>query len=101
MFIFSVKFIETVDMSTVQVDEDVKRELFEVAAELQLKLGRKVPLNETIKTLIDAYRGKERDKSKILSLYGSLEPTPKARNLLKNLREEEDKTLETAGKHHS
>lgn len=80
-------------MSTIKVYEDVTRELFEVAAELQLKLGRKVPLSEAIKTPLEVYRSGERDKSKILSLYGSVGKASEARRFLRELRAEEDVAL--------
>ncbi|RLI23134.1 hypothetical protein DRO57_09120 [Candidatus Bathyarchaeota archaeon] len=39
-------------MTTVQVDEDIKKELFTVAAGLRSKLGRRVSLSEAIKFLL-------------------------------------------------
>ena len=87
-------------LSTIQVEDDVKRELFMVAAELQSKLGRRVSLSEGITMLLDVYKKREREKGKILSLFGSLGPTLEARELLRELRAEEDRDLERlAGKH--
>jgi len=77
----------------------VKRELFWVAAELQARLGRKVSLNEAIRILVESYRSKDRDVKELLSLFGSLSPGQEARELLKEMRREEDLRLEgIAGK---
>ena len=81
-------------MSTVQVEEDVKKELFAVAAELQSKLGRRVSLGEAIKVLLETYRARERDLAKILSLFGCLGPVMEARELLRELRVREERGLE-------
>jgi len=87
-------------LSTIQVEDDVKRELFTVAAEMQSKLGRRVSLSEAIMKLLEAYKSRERDKEKMLSLFGSLGPESKARELLRELRAEEEENLERlAGKH--
>jgi len=87
-------------LSTIQVDDDVKRELFTVAADLQSKLGRKVSLSEAIVMLLEAYRTRERNVAKMLSLYGCLGQASEARGLLAELRAEEERDLERlAGKH--
>jgi predicted CopG family antitoxin len=86
-------------MTTIQVEEEVKRELYAIAAELQAKLGRRVSLGETIKVLVEAYRNKKRDLAGILSLYGCIGPSEDARKLLKELRAGEIKIFEqVAGK---
>ena len=91
-----------VTVSTVQIEDDVKRELFAVAAELQSKLGRRVSLGEAIKVLLESYRARERDAPKMLSLFGCLGPTSEARSLLREVRAEEEKSLEDlAGKHNA
>lgn len=88
-----------VTVSTVQVEESVKRELFAAAAELQSKLGRKVSLSETIKMLLDAYRVQGRNMAGMLPLFGCLGPTLEARKLLRELRTGEVRDLERlAGK---
>lgn len=85
-------------MSTIQVEDDIKKELFVVAAELQSKLGRRVSLSEAIVALLDTYKAKERDLTKLLSLFGCLGPASEARRLLRELRAEEERDLEkTAG----
>jgi predicted CopG family antitoxin len=40
-------------MTTISVTEDVKQKLLKVASELQLKLGRRVNLNEALSFLVD------------------------------------------------
>ena len=40
-------------MTTISVSEDVKEKLLRVASELQLKLGRRVDLNEALSFLVD------------------------------------------------
>jgi len=88
-----------VTVSTIQVEDDVKRELFFVAAELQSKLGKRVSLGEAIKVLLENYRAKERDVAKILSLFGCLGPELRARSVLREIRAEEDRRLDgLAGK---
>lgn len=77
-------------MSTVQIEDDVKKKLFAVAAELQSELGKKVSLNEAIKVLLEAYKSTKTDKVKMLSLFGCLRPTLEARRILSELRAEEE-----------
>ena len=94
--------IETVIVvSTVQIDDDVKKELFAVAAVLQSKLGRRVSLGEAIEVLLEAYRAKERDMAKMLSLFGCLGPAPEARKLLREIRAEEERGLEDLARKHN
>jgi predicted CopG family antitoxin len=40
-------------MTTISVSEDVKQKLLRVASELQIKLGRRVDLNEALNFLVD------------------------------------------------
>jgi hypothetical protein len=40
-------------MTTISVSEDVKQKLLRVASELQIKLGRRVDLNEALSFLLD------------------------------------------------
>jgi len=88
-------FIETVvTVSTIQVEDDVKRELFAVAAELQSKLGRRVSLSEAIKVLLESYKAKERDVARMLSLFGCLGQASDAQRLLDELRVREGNGLE-------
>ena len=40
-------------MTTISVTEDVKEKLLRVASELQIKLGRRVDLNDALRFLVD------------------------------------------------
>ena len=40
-------------MTTISVSEDVKQKLLRVASELQIKMGRRVDLNEALSFLVD------------------------------------------------
>lgn len=80
-------------MSTIQVEDEVKKQLFSIAAELQSEQGKRASLNEAIKHLINIYRSK-RDTPRMLSLFACLSPGTKARTFLKELRAEEEEKLE-------
>jgi hypothetical protein len=87
-------------MGTIQIDEKVKRMLFTFAAELQQRSGRKVSVGEAIKELLEIYYKGQRDKEKLLSLFGCLEER-EARTILRDLRRGEERRLESlAGKSH-
>jgi len=86
--------------ANIQVEDDVKRELFAVAAELQSKLGRRVSLSEAIKFLLEAYRTRERDAAKMLSLFGCLGQASEARRVLRELRAGEEKDLGLLARKH-
>jgi len=76
-------------MPTVKVEDDVKKELFAVAAGLQSKLGRRVSVGEAIEVLLRTYRARERDTAKVLSLFGCLGSYLNAQKILRELRAEE------------
>ncbi len=61
-------------MSTMQVEDDVKRELLAAATELQSELGGRVSLSEAIRVFLGAYRASKRDLAKLLSLFESSRP---------------------------
>ncbi len=42
-----------ISMTTISVTEDVKEKLLKVASELQIKLGRRVDLNDALRFLVD------------------------------------------------
>jgi len=42
-----------IDMTTISVTDDVRDKLFKIASELQIRLHRRVDLNEAIRFLID------------------------------------------------
>ena len=82
-------------MSTIQVDEETKKMLFKIAAELQQRSGSKVSLSEAIRHLLETYRKSQIDREKILSLFGCLRGEDgTARTLLRNLRQGEERKFE-------
>jgi hypothetical protein len=81
-------------MSTIQVDEETKRKLLEIAGRLQAELKRNVTFNDAIKFLIDQYEGKK-DFSALRPFFGILKKSPEGvRRILAELRDEEEKRLE-------
>ncbi|MBS7250562.1 MAG: hypothetical protein KIH08_08225 [Candidatus Freyarchaeota archaeon] len=81
-------------MSTIQVDEETKRKLLEIAGRLQAELKRNVTFNDAIKFLIEQYEGKK-DFSALRPFFGILRNSPgEVRRILGELREEEGKRLE-------
>jgi predicted CopG family antitoxin len=48
-----ISIVVMVFMTTISVTEDVKEKLLKVASELQIKLGRRVDLNEALRFLVD------------------------------------------------
>jgi len=78
-------------MTTISVTEDVKEKLLKIASQLQIKLGRRVNLNEAIRFLIN-----EREKKPQL-LDEACKPTPEVEKALKELYKErklDEKRLE-------
>ena len=75
-------------MTTVAVTEEVKRRLLRVASELQLKLGRKVDLNDAITYLLT----KEKRRPDLLD--AASQPIPgfeeAYRELIQGRREDEE-----------
>lgn len=87
-------------MTTVQVEEETKKHLFSIAAELQSKRGQKTSLDDTIKHLINAYCAEKRDIPKMLSLFGCITQTQKAHTLLRELRTKEEQKIEKLERKH-
>jgi predicted CopG family antitoxin len=69
-------------MTTISVTEDVKQKLLKVASELQIKLGRRVDLNEALRFLAD-----QREKNPQL-LAEACKPTIGAEETIKELQKE-------------
>jgi len=81
-------------MTTVQVDEETKRELVRYASNLQARLGRKVSFDEAIKTSLEEAKGLEEARTKFASLYGSLSGEKGVWEDLENMKRKERLTLE-------
>jgi len=69
-------------MTTISVTEDVKQKLLKVASELQLKLGRRVDLNEALSFLVD-----QREKN-VQLLEEACKPVIGAKEALEELQTE-------------
>jgi len=69
-------------MTTISVTDDVKDKLLKVASELQIKLGRRIDLNEAIRFLLV-----EKEKKPQL-LEEACRPMPEAEKALKELHRE-------------
>jgi len=87
-------------MTTVQVEDETKKHLFSIAAELQSKRGKRASLNEAIKHLINVYLSGKRDIPRMLSLFACLSTEPKAHVILKELRAKEEERLEKLTRKH-
>ena len=68
--------------TTISVTEDVKQKLRKIASELQLKLGRRVDLNEALSFLID-----QREKN-VQLLEEACKPITGAKETLEELQME-------------
>ena len=55
-------------MTTIAIKDDTKRELLKVAAELQMKLGRRVNFDETIRFLLQ--QRKKKNPHLLIEAYG-------------------------------
>jgi hypothetical protein len=67
-------------MTTIAVTDDVKEKILKVASELQIKLGRRVDLNEAIRFLVD-----QREKNPQL-LEEACSPTEGVKEALDELK---------------
>ena len=54
-------------MSTIQVDEETKKKLLEIAGRLQAELKRNVTFNDAIKFLIDEFEEKRSNNARVTS----------------------------------
>jgi len=82
-------------LTTIQVSDETKRRLVELAAKLQLELKRKVSLDETVRQLV-AERGMSTRRSDLFDdFYGCLrrERVEEAYRLLKEARKLDEQKL--------
>ena len=54
-------------MSTIQVDEETKKKLLEIAGRLQAELKRNFTFNDAIKFLIDEFEEKRSNNARVTS----------------------------------
>jgi len=59
-------------VTTIQLDEKTRDELFKVVASLQSKLGRRVSFDEAIMILIQDMRGTAAARKRFEALFGGL-----------------------------
>ena len=59
-------------VTTVQIDEETKKELVKYASILQGRLGRKISFDHAIRASLEQMKGMEEARRKFNSLYGSL-----------------------------
>jgi len=84
LFIYVIEFIfGVIDMSTIAIKEETKRELLKFVSELQIKLGRRVDFDEAIRFLL-MYRRKKSPKL----LLEACTPRRDVEEALKELYEE-------------
>lgn len=81
-------------VTSIQLSEETRRELFRIVAELQAKLGRKISYDEAIRILIAQTKGVEDARRKFGNMFGILAGKKSAWKDLKELRAEEEKRLE-------
>jgi len=81
-------------VTTIQLDEKTRDELFKVVASLQSKLGRRVSFDEAIMTLIREARGVTVARKRFEGLFGSLRGDREAWRELESLRLKETRRLE-------
>jgi len=87
LFIYVIEFIfGVINMSTIAIKEETKRELLKFVSELQIKLGRRVDFDEAIRFLL-MYRRKKRPKL----LLEACTPRRDVEEALKELYEERRK----------
>ena len=87
LFIYVIEFIfGVINMSTIAIKEETKRELLKFVSELQIKLGRRVDFDEAIRFLL-MYRRKKSPKL----LLEACTPRRDVEEALKELYEERRK----------
>lgn len=83
-------------MTVVQISEETKKKLVEIAGKMQISVKRKVSIDEAVKFLVEQYEGKKPNAELFYSFFGCLKgyDIKKAYDELKVLRREEEKRLE-------
>lgn len=100
--IVTIMIIVVCKMTTIQVDEEIKRKLLEISGRLQIQLKKNITFNDTIQYLIDKHEG-QRVLKDLTPLFGFLKTeNQEARKLLTELRNKEEERLGSlAGKSRS
>lgn len=85
-------------VTTIQVEEKTRDELFKLVAELERRKGRHVTYDEAIMTLMEDARRRDSARVQFRQLYGTLGPDEQAWEELRNLRRGEKLRLERIGR---
>jgi hypothetical protein len=80
--------------TTIQISEETQTRLFQVVAQLQSRLGRRVSYDEAITILIEESRGTGQAREDFRKLFGSLKDHESAWTELRRLKESEKQHLE-------
>ena len=80
--------------TTIQISEETQNRLFQLVAQLQTKLGRRVSYDEAITILIEESHGTTMAREQFGRLYGSLRGSKTAWTELRRLKETEKQRLE-------
>ncbi len=91
-YIVTIASITTM-VTTIQLNEETRRELFRIVTEMQAGLGRKVSYDEAIMMLISQIQGVEDARRKFQDMFGTLAGEKSIWKDLKELRREEEKRL--------
>ena len=84
-------------VTTIQVDEKTKEQLFELASKLERTMGRRVTYDEAIRALLSEVQKTRSARYRFRKQYGALGPDPKAWQELTKLRRSEKARLERIG----
>ena len=91
--IVTIMIIVICKMTTIQIDEEIKRKLLEISGRLQIQLKKNITFNDTIQFLIDRHEG-QRVLKDLTPLFGFLKTeNQEARKLLTELRNKEEERL--------
>ena len=84
-------------VTTIQVGEETKEQLFELVSELEKKMSRRVTYDEAIRALLRDARERRFARERFRKQYGALGPDRKAWQELTRLRSSEKARLERIG----
>ena len=100
--IVTIMIIVICKMTTIQIDEEIKRKLLEISGRLQIQLKKNITFNDAIQYLIENHEG-QRVLKDLIPLFGFLKTENlETRKLLAELRNQEEERLgRLAGKSRS
>ena len=80
--------------TTIQISNDTQNRLFQLVAQLQTRLGRRVSYDEAIAILIDETQGARQAREEFQRLFGSLKGSETAWKELRELKDSEKRRIE-------